>query len=297
MEIKILELEERHLKCIIQDVTPAFMNSLRRVLLQELPKMAIHDVDFNLGPIRDSDSGKMFESVAPLYNEIIAHRLGMLPIHTDLRLFNFRDECVCEGEGCPNCSIMYVLNKQGPCTVYSGDLEPITGDTGGDMPKYKIIEDLIPLVKLNDNEALLIYATAILGRARIHAKWQVCDSVGYQYFPNISINKDICDNGGGCIDICPKDVLTFNTKGNLAVKNLLQCNLCNACLDICEPQIEQAKNRNKIRKAINVRGKKDMFIFTMNTDGSYTAKGALETALEILEKKHRDFRDSVSGMK
>ena len=297
MKIKILELTRQHMKCIIQDVTPSFINSLRRILLSEIPKMAIHEVEFHLGPIRDRETGEMFESMAPLFDEIIAHRLSMLPVPTDTRLFNFRDECVCSGEGCPNCRIMYVLNKHGPSTVFSGDLEPISGDSSGEVKAYDIIEDLIPIVKLNDHEALLIYATAILGRAKDHAKWQVCDSVGYKYFPNITIDDALCDNGGGCIDICPKDVLGFNTKGNLSVKNLLNCDQCFACVNICEPQKERGKRSGTMRKAIHVEGKPDMFVFTMDTDGSYTAKDAFETALNILEKKYREFRESISSMK
>jgi len=297
MKIKIMEMTDRHLKCIIQDASPAFVNSLRRVLLSELPKMAIHEVEFHLGPIRDRETGKMFESMAPLFDEIIAHRLGMLPVPTDTRLFNFKEECVCGGEGCPNCRIMFVLNKHGPCTVFSGDLEAISGDASGEVSNYAIIEDLIPIVRLNDHEALLVYATAIMGRAMDHAKWQVCNSVGYKYFPHITIDEKLCDNGGGCIDICPKDVLGFNTKGNLTVKNLLQCDLCNACVHICEPRPENGKIKGNENKAIRVEGKKDMFIFTMDTDGSYTAKDAIEAAFDILEKKYQDFRESISTMK
>ncbi len=297
MKIKIMDLTDRHLKCIIQDATPAFVNSLRRVLLSDLPKMAIHEVEFHLGPIRDRETGKMYESMAPLFDEIIAHRLGMLPVPTDTRLFNFKEECVCGGEGCPNCRIMFVLNKHGPCTVFSGDLEAISGDAVGEVSNYSIIEDLIPIVRLNDQEALLIYATAIMGRAKDHAKWQVCNSVGYKFFPNIIIDESLCDNGGGCIDICPKDVLGFNTKGNLAVKNLLACDLCNACVEICEPRPKGGKNMGEMIKAIRVEGKDDMFIFTMDTDGSYTAKDAFEAALDILENKYQDFRESISTMK
>ena len=297
MTIKIMDLTDRHLKCIIQDATPAFVNSLRRVLLSDLPKMAIHEVEFHLGPIRDRETGKMYESMAPLFDEIIAHRLGMLPVPTDTRLFNFKEECVCGGEGCPNCRIMFVLNKHGPCTVFSGDLEAISGDAVGEVSNYSIIEDLIPIVRLNDQEALLIYATAIMGRAKDHAKWQVCNSVGYKFFPNIIIDESLCDNGGGCIDICPKDVLGFNTKGNLAVKNLLACDLCNACVEICEPRPKGGKNMGEMIKAIRVEGKDDMFIFTMDTDGSYTAKDAFEAALDILENKYQDFRESISTMK
>ncbi len=297
MEIKILELDDRRLRCIIKDTTPAFMNSIRRVIINEIPKLAIHEVQFNLGPIRGStDTDEMFESNTPLFNEIIAHRMGMLAIPTDIRLFNFKEECVCEGEGCNNCTVMYILNKQGPCTVYSGDLEPISGDASGDTTGFEIIDKLVPIVKLNEGQAILAYATAKLGRGKKHAKWQVCGQVGYQYFPNITIDRDICDNGGGCIDICHKDVLGYNTKGELTVNSPVECDLCGSCMNICVPQMERSKDKSSLRKAINVEGRDDMFIFNMITDGSYKPKEALEMGLSILEEKFRDLRTSVSGL-
>src|SRR5207247_1655611 len=76
-------------------------NALRRVLVADVPKMAIEDVEFHLGPIRAED-GKEYESVSPLFDEMIAHRLGLIPIPTDLGLYNRREGCPnCHGEGCP----------------------------------------------------------------------------------------------------------------------------------------------------------------------------------------------------
>lgn len=295
MEIKILELEKMHLRCIIKGVTPAFMNTIRRTLVSVLPKMAIHEVQFNLGPIRgSSDSEEMYESTTPLFNEIIAHRLGMLPVPTDTLLFNFKDECVCEGEGCPNCEIMYLLNKQGPCTVYSGDLEPI-GDVGANSSKYEVVEKLVPIVKLGPSQALLVYAIARLGRGKTHAKYQVCAQVGYKYFPHITIDKTICDNGGGCIDICHKNVLGFNTKGEIAVNNPLECDICQACVEICVPQVKRGINDGAPHKAIKIDSTDDMFIFNMVTDGSYTAKEAFEKALETLKKETMALRTAIAG--
>src|SRR2546426_4378139 len=155
------------------DTDPTIVTSIGRPLLADVPKMAIEDVEFHLGPIRAED-GKEYESVAPLFDEIISHRLGLVPIPTDLALFVPKATCpTCHGEGCPNCTIIYSLNKRGPGVVTSGDLEPI-GD-----PKLKPKDVAIPIVKLGDGQALLIYATAILGTGRDHAKWQGAHGGGY----------------------------------------------------------------------------------------------------------------------
>src|SRR5438093_11645152 len=175
MDFKVVKSSDTTLAVRIEGGDATFVNAIRRTLLADVPKMAIEDVEFHLGPIRAED-GKEYESVAPLFDEMISHRLGLGPIPTDLQLFVPRATCpTCHGEGCPACTIIYSLNKRGPGVVTSGDLEPI-GDS-----KLKPKDAKIPIVKLGDGQALLIYATATLGTGREHAKWQVAHGVGYRF--------------------------------------------------------------------------------------------------------------------
>src|SRR2546427_8815026 len=172
MDLKVFDHTDMSIAVRIEGGEPTFVNAIRRTLLSDVPKMAIEDVEFHLGPIRAED-GKENESVAPLFDEMTSHRLGLVPIPTDLQLFVPRATCpTCHGEGCPACTIIYSLNKRGPGVVTSGDLEPI-GDS-----KLKPKDAKIPIVKLGDGQALLIYATAILGTGKEHAKWQVAPGVG-----------------------------------------------------------------------------------------------------------------------
>ncbi len=291
MELEIKELNDDLMKFIISDTTPSFVNTLRRVLIANIPKMAIEDVEFHLGPIRDSD-GKEYESISPLFDEIIAHRLGLIPIPTDLKVFKFKEECDCKGEGCPNCTIMYNLNKKGPCTVYSGDLEPL-GDT-----KFRIKQDLIPIVKLDDNQALLIYATAELGTAKKHSKWQVSSGVGYKYYPIIEIDNKLCTDpdkcGKLCIEMCPKNLFEFKNNKIVLKDNFEDCTLCNTCSEVCKPT---DKKGEFTEPAIKIKDDDSKFIFKFETDGSMTAKEAFIFTLEFLENKFNDFRDQISKMK
>jgi DNA-directed RNA polymerase subunit D len=290
MEFKIQEIEDNYLKFIVSDTSPSFVNTLRRVLVANIPKMAIEDVEFHLGPIRDN-TGKEFESISPLFDEIIAHRLGLIPIPTDLSLYSYRDECDCKGEGCPNCTIMYTLNKKGPCTVYSGDLEPL-GDT-----KFRISNDLIPLVKLGENQALLIYATAELGTGKKHSKWQPTSGVGYKYYPKIEINNKLITDDkviDECIAICPRNILGRKGKDLVVEGKVDDCTLCDSCIEICE---KFAKDDKKSKTAIKITNFEDKFIFKFETDGSINAKDAFEFALKYLEDKFNDFREQVSKLK
>jgi DNA-directed RNA polymerase subunit D len=285
MDLEIRELSDTKLNILITDTTPYFVNTIRRYLISDVPKMAIEDVEFHLGPIRD-ENGKEYESISPLFDEIIAHRLGLIPIPTDLELFGYRDQCVCKGEGCPNCTIMFTLNKKGPCTVYSGDLEPLSD------AKYSIKEDLIPIVKLSDHQALLIYATAILGKSSEHAKWQAVSGVGYKYYPNIDIDTKICDSGGTCVESCPREIFKMDGKTIVVKDNFEDCTLCYACIEVCEPA-----GQDEGVKAVKVEGDPTKIIFRFETDTSLTPKEALVYSTKALEEKFTDFKNAVSKLK
>lgn len=267
MDIEIRELEDRKAELLLSNTNPPLANALRRVLIADVPKLAIEDVEFHLGTIGAEDSDKEFESQTPLFDEILAHRLGMIPIPTDLELFNFRDECdECDGEGCPNCTVIYSLNKKGPCTVYSGDLVPV-GESD-----LRVVDDLIPIVKLTEDQALLIYATAELGTAKEHAKWQPTSGVGYKYYPEINIEYEKCDMCEDCIESCPVDILEVKD-GKINVTDVEECKMCNACVETCE------------FNAIDVGGREDKIILTYETDGSLTTEDTLKKGLEILQEK------------
>lgn len=278
MDIEILEMAERKAKFILKNSSPAMANALRRTLLSDIPKMAIDKVEFHLGPIMYDD--KEYESITPLFDEIIAHRLGMVPVPTDLDLFVPQSECTCGGEGCPNCTIMYSLNKIGPCTVLSGDLEPLGN------PDLRVKDEFIPIVELTDGQAVLIYATAVMGTARKHVKWQVANGVGYKYMPGVEVDparagdEDVLN----CEKICPKKVFAVED-GKLVVKNPLDCSLCRSC----ERYLGE-------RGGVTVTADDTNFLFKFETDGSLTAQQTLDKALEVLADEAKDFKVQLESL-
>jgi len=276
MKIDVVEMTQTKAQLVISDTNPSFANALRRTIVADVPKMAIDNVEFHLGPIMD-EKGQAFESVSPMFDEIVAHRLSLVPVPTDLSIFNFRAKCTCNGEGCPNCTIMYSLNKKGPCTVYSGDLEPV-----GDV-KFRIKDDLIPIVKLADDQALLIYATAELGTGKQHAKWQAALGAGYRYFAKIEIDHNKCDLGGSCVKVCPKGVLSKEEK-KIVAKHPEKCNLCNSCVEVCDAGV------------VKVTSDPSKILFRFETDGALPAKEVLLRALRNLEERFENLREQVSAL-
>ena len=228
MDIEIIEMTERKGKFLLKNASPAMANALRRTMLSDIPKMAIDKVEFHLGPIMVD--GREYESITPLFDEIIAHRLGMIPVPTDPQLFVPQEQCSCGGEGCPSCMIMYSLNKIGPCTVLSGDLLPLGG------PELKVKDENIPIVQLADGQAVLIYATAVMGTSKQHVKWQAANGVGYKY-------KTLADaEARGEESVISENidetefVFTFETDGSLTAEQVLK-----KALDILSKEADSLK--------------------------------------------------------
>ncbi|HHD16750.1 MAG TPA: DNA-directed RNA polymerase subunit D, partial [Euryarchaeota archaeon] len=83
MKLQLRELTDTRCSFVVDDVRPDIVNTLRRTLISRVPKMAIDEVEFHMGPIRDEE-GREYDSNSALFDEIIAHRLSMVPIPTDL---------------------------------------------------------------------------------------------------------------------------------------------------------------------------------------------------------------------
>lgn len=132
-------------------------NAIRRSTGQ-ISVLAIEDVE-----IHKNDSA--------LYDEIIAHRLGLIPLK-DTRKLVEPNKCSCNGKGCSKCQIKISLKAKGPVTVYSGDLK---GDIG-------IVYDKIPVVILDKDQSLELVAFAQLGKGVNHTKFLP----GLIYYRNIS---------------------------------------------------------------------------------------------------------------
>lgn len=280
MQVSIQELKPRRAVLEIDDVSGPRVNAIRRTLLADVPKLAIEDVEFHLGPIRDEATGKDYDSSTSMFDEAVSLRLGLLPVPTDLGQFRRKSECTCNGAGCPNCQVMFSIDKKGPCTVYGKDVVPL-GDAS-----LAIIEPDVPIVRLGAHQALLAYATAVVGSARDHAKWQVAHAVGMSPYPHVKIAKK-----SGCTDacmkrvsaVCPVNILPY-ADGKVTVSDETKCILCGACEKECE------------HGSVQVRPDEHRYFLRFETDGSLSTREALRYALKDLKRRFEDLREAVQAI-
>ena len=266
MKIEVLEKDDTNLRIVVRDADVPLMNALRRIVLAEVPAMAIDEV-------------VMIENSSILQDEMIAHRLGLVPLKTDLDEYNLPEDCDCKSEfGCPNCRVTLTINaesNEGTRTVYSGELV-------SENPAVVPVTEKIPLIKLAKGQKLKLEAYARLGKGKVHAKWQpVCVSA-YKYYPKIEAPKTKCEDCQKCVDICSKKVLAMKAD-KVDVRELLQCNLCMDCVEVCP----------KKEEGIQVSWEKNAFIMNIESTGALPPQRILQEATKILDKELNEFEEQL----
>jgi len=272
LETKIVDKNEFSARLIIEGVDSAFINSLRRIMVAEVPSMAIDEV-------------VILENSSMLHDEILTHRLGLTPLKTDLDSYNLPEECSCKSElGCNLCRVSLTLDieaKDSVKTVYSGDLV-------ADNPIVRPVSEKVPIVKLAPGQRLKLEAYARLGKGEKHAKWQPVSVCAYKHFPKVKVNEKECDLCGKCVDICPKRVLAVSNDGKkLELRNIIDCIICQDCVDVCP----------KIPPAVEVSWDKDVFVFDVESTGSLPVKRLVYEAIKILDRKFESFFEHLAVKK
>lgn len=262
MEVRFVDKTDVTARLIIEGVDVPFMNALRRIMLTEVPSMAIDEI-------------VVLENSSILNDEILAHRLGLVPLKTDLDSYNLPEECPCKSEfGCNLCLVTLTLDVEDTDsirTVYSKDLVP-------NNPDIAPVSDKIPLVKLAPTQKIRLEAYARLGKGKEHAKWQPVSVCAYKYFPKVKINEKLCNACGKCVEVCSKRILT-NVGKKVEIRNITECTLCQDCVDACP----------KGPTAIEVSWDKNAFIFDIESNGGLPVERILFEALKILDGKVKNF--------
>lgn len=246
MKINMIEKKGNIVRMSVEGASTAFMNSFRRAIMTSIPVLAVDYIKVN-------------ENNSALFDELIAQRLGHIPLSSDIA-FKARADCDCKGEGCSNCQAVFTLEAKGPCMVYSGDLRCPEG--------VKPLYQNMPIVKLLEGQHVKLEAFARLGVGKEHSKWQ-SGLASYQNYPSVKVNKRKIDNAEEIVNICPTKVFELGKEAPL-VKNEEKCTLCNHCVEIAEPG------------AITIKGLDDSFIVTVE---SYTipVEQVVDRACEIIK--------------
>ncbi|WP_253736565.1 DNA-directed RNA polymerase subunit D [Halohasta salina] len=158
-DVEFIEREDRKARFLVRGLTPALANGFRRAMIADVPTFSIDTVRFT-------------ENSSVMFDEMIALRLGLVPLTTPLDDFEIGD------------AVTVALDVEGPATAYSGDIE--TSDA-----LVVPADENVPIIELKEGQRLEFEADAVLDRGKEHAKHQGGVSVGFRHLQAVEVVDDV----------------------------------------------------------------------------------------------------------
>ncbi len=245
MKAEVLSKGDDRIIILIKGTNRSLMNALRRALISEIPVFAIEDVTF-------------YENTSAVWDEYIAHRLGLIPLRAKWGTYNESSE------------VHMYLEAQGPAEVTAGDLQI-------QDPGVEVVDPEIPIVRLREGQRLRLEAVAKVGTAKEHAKWQA----GLASFRPVAkvVVKDPARFKEVCKDFSPEEVEEASKRPEGVPSEML-----NICDDIAE----------RHGGVVEIEKKDDAFILYVETYGNLTIPEMIDAALSTLSKRVEALREAFA---
>eukprot|EP00300_Choanocystis_sp_HF-7_P041368 c8079_g1_i1.p1 GENE.c8079_g1_i1~~c8079_g1_i1.p1 ORF type:complete len:395 (+),score=114.46 c8079_g1_i1:69-1187(+) len=280
-DINILKMDDEEMVFEMSGIDAPIANALRRILLAEIPTMAIEQVY-----IQDNTS------ILP--DEILAHRLGLIPILADPSAFDYVGPE--DGPTFTNTLVFRLVvecsrNKKVPDdapdedkyingNVYSKHLVWVPeGDQEIDFGgKIRPVHDDILIAKMRPGQRIELEAHVQKGIGKTHAKWSPVCTASYRLLPVVELKERFeNERADELVATCPMGVFDIEDLGKVreaVVKRPRECTMCRECLRAPE-----------MADKLVVAKKRDHFIFSVESTGIIPPKSLVEQALKILIAK------------
>ena len=282
------------IKFTLTKTDSSMANSLRRVMMAEVPTMAIDKVEF-------------LQNTTVLHDDFLAHRLGMIPLVSvragfdtqnpdeNLRDYEFNRDCNCMGQ-CPNCTAVFDLDVRCTSEEYKVTTKDLIPDFAGSKCTVAMGEgEEILLCKMRRGQHLKLRALAQKGIGKEHAKWiPVCTAV-YTYEPYVELNQKVYaamtdEQKDAFVNACSHKL----TKPYAEEERPYPCvqtaeaSACMICVD-CEVHAREHHNLCK------VSDQRQLFNFSVESTGALPPELIVLRGIEVLKRKLKDIRSHLKA--
>lgn len=287
-EIEIIKLEDYYLEFYLFNADLSFANSLRRIMIAEVPTMAIDMVNIRA-------------NTSPLFDEFISHRLGLIPLNSSqISKYEYSRKCNCN-ESCELCSVQFSIKEkclQESMEITTDHIKSNSLDSVVMPVKYEN-EDPILICKLRKNQELDIHMIAKKGIGKEHAKWSPASSVVMQHVPEIeffdkmnNLDKLNLEKKKEFVNCCPTKVFKLDEqKKIIEIENVMNCTYCEECLVKLD-----SFGFDRV-KTIKISEKKNKFLFKVESIGSLKAEQIVMDAFFELKTKLMEISVKLDDLK
>jgi len=269
--IDITSMSDEKIEFDMAGIDPPLANAFRRILLAEVPTVAIGQVT-------------MYQNTSVIHDENLAHRLGLIPFKFEPDSLEWR---AAESEYNESNSLRFTLHAkctQAKMSVYSRDLQWLPwsveqANAFSEDPPRPVADDIL-LAQLRSGQEIECECYLEKGVGKEHAKWSPVCTAFYRLLPQISLTQEIVGEEAVALkEACPKGVFDIEAladgRGRARVAHPRQCSTCRECLET----FPGAERGLVLAKA------KQHFLFSIESTGCMPAPILLRKALRKLQDK------------
>ncbi|KAI1894409.1 hypothetical protein AGOR_G00115510 [Albula goreensis] len=293
--IDVIQMDENTLEFDMVGIDAAIANAFRRILLAEVPTMAVEKVF-------------IYNNTSIIQDEILAHRLGLIPIKADPRLFEYRNAG--DEEGTEIDTIQLQLKVK--CTrnpratkdssdpselyinhmVYSRDMKwvPIgnQADVFADANISPVHGDIL-LAQLRPGQELDIVMHCVKGIGKDHAKFSPVATASYRLLPEITLLEPVEGEKAERLKRCfsPGVIEVEGCGGKQVAK------VANSRLDTCSREVLRHDDLKNLVKLGRIR---DHFIFSVESTGILAPDVLVSEAIKVLMAKCQKFLNELDSV-
>ncbi|EDW11181.1 DNA-directed RNA polymerases I and III subunit RPAC1 [Drosophila mojavensis] len=293
LQVVIVRNDEEHgLEFDLIGVYPAIANAFRRLMLSEVPSMAIEKV-------------YIYNNTSIIQDEVLAHRMGLLPLRADPRLFAYRtDEST--DQGTEQDTLEYELKVK--CTrrkdaskdqsnfddiyrnhkVYSGHLKWLPKGKQAQIYSESSVgcihEDIL-IAQLRPGHELDLRLIAVKGIGKDHAKFSPVATAYYRLLPQINLTREVRGKDAYLLQSCfSPGVIGIDENECAYVKD--------ARYDSCSRNVFRYPH---LADAVTMGRVRDHYIFSVESVGALKPEVIFLEAVRVLKKKCRSFIDEIEA--
>jgi len=292
--VRIVRDVENELEFDMIGIDPAIANAFRRILISEVPTVAIEKVE-------------IYNNTSLFQDDFLSHRLGLIPIKVDPRRFNLpvSDDQRVARDAEKEDTIAFEMKLK--CLKGKGaDAEVVNREvlskhltfaplndaqaTRFEHDPPHAVDDDILIAKLSPGQELDLRLVCVKGIGRDHAKFSPVSTASYRLLPKIELLRDVTGPDAELLqESFTKGVIEVVKKGSKK-----QAKVVDARIDMCSRNIYRHEH---LKDAVRMSLVKDHFIFSIESTGALAPNELVMDAIDILIEKCESFISEINEQK
>jgi len=275
LKVNVVTMNSLDMEFDLVGYDPAIANALRRILLSDIPSMAIEKV-------------YIYQNTSIMQDEVLAHRLGLLPLRADPRVFTYPAPDWSPESGTGKDTLEFSLavkctSSKDPSKKYENE-QVLTrhmkwvprAEQGNMMTDPGCAQKDILINKLRPGHELEVQMYAVKGTGRDHAKFSPVSTAYYRLLPAITLTRPVQGEAAIRLQQCfSPGVIQLQGHNNQAVVD-------NPRIDSCSRNVYRYED---LKDSVSLDKVKDHFIFTVESVGASLPQDLVSMAWDVIIEK------------